>query len=291
MLDSKEEEWTAVDAVSANKRRIDVWWWGDATSRLMLLLAYLMTRSYEWGNARIRMYAVAHGEGPDNQSGLPCREFSGNGAFPQTEKEVLDCLRGMLDEVRIDARIDVVLNANAQEVVKRSADASMVFFPFRLRENQLLTPFGDPMEELLSELPIVALALAAEDIDLESGPEEGKVAELAAALDAVEKTQKRFDTASNDAGRAAKNTEEKTKRLQELISSGADKEEIAQAQEEKTAALHQEELATRKVAKALAKVEEARRFAAELGAKPAQEDTPPDTTKASEKTTGETDKK
>ncbi|HPJ94058.1 MAG TPA: amino acid permease [Deltaproteobacteria bacterium] len=290
VLDSKEDEWTALDSLSANKRRIDVWWWGDATSRLMLLLAYLMTRSFEWRDARIRMYAVAHGESSDNQSGLPCREFSGNGAPPQTEKEVLDCLIGMLDEVRIDARIEVVPNADTREVVRRSADASMVFFPFRLRENQLLTPFGDPVEELLSGLPIVALGLAAEDIDLESGPEEGKVAELAAALDAVEKEQKRFDAASNEAGNASKYTEEKSQRLQELISSGADEEEIARAQEEKTAALHQEELATRKVAKALAKVEEARRLAAELGAKPAQEDKPPDTTKASEKTNDETDK-
>jgi amino acid transporter len=272
VLDSKEDEWAAVEKVSAGKRRIDVWWWGDATSRLMLLLAYLMTRSAEWGEARIMMYAVAYDENAEKQVGLPCKEFSGMGAVPRTEKEVVDCLEGMLDEVRIDASIEVVLNADAQEVVKRSKDAAMVFFPFRLRDNQLLTPFGAPVEDFLGDLPIVALALAAEDIDLESGPEEGKVAELAAALDEMETAQKRFDAASNEAGKAAKDTEEKEQRLQEMITSGSDKEEIAKAEAEKAAAGDQEEIATRKVAKALVKLEEARHLARELGAKPAQGD-------------------
>ena len=61
-------------------------------------------------------------------------------------------------------------------------------------------------------------------------------------------------------------------------------------QKQQTAAQDQEEIATRKVAKALAKVEEARHQAVELGAKPAQEETPPDSKKTSEKIFDETDK-
>ncbi len=281
VLDSKEDEWAALDTVSAGKRRIDVWWWGDATSRLMLLLAYLMTRSGEWGGTEIMMYAVAYDIGSEMQLGFPCKEFGGKDTVPQTEKEVVDCLKGMLDEVRIDAGIEIVLNADAPEVVKRSADADMVFFPFRLRDNQLLTPFGKSVEELLEDLPIVALVLAAEDIDLESGPEEGEVAELAAALDEVEAAQKRFDSASNEAGKAAHDTEEKAQRLEEMISSGSDEEEIAKAEEQKAAAKEQEKIATRKVAKELVKLEEAGRLARELGAKPAQEEEQSDTAKDS----------
>ncbi|UCF83216.1 MAG: hypothetical protein JSV50_18890 [Desulfobacteraceae bacterium] len=48
VLDAKEEKWDALENVSPEERRIDVWWWNDPTSRLMLLLAYLMTRNDAW---------------------------------------------------------------------------------------------------------------------------------------------------------------------------------------------------------------------------------------------------
>jgi len=38
--------------------QIDVWWRGDDTSRLMLLLAYLVTRREKWESAKIRLLAV-----------------------------------------------------------------------------------------------------------------------------------------------------------------------------------------------------------------------------------------
>jgi hypothetical protein len=58
VLDAKEEDWANLDTVSPENRRIDVWWWGDATSRLMLLLAYLVIRSDEWEEAKIRLLAA-----------------------------------------------------------------------------------------------------------------------------------------------------------------------------------------------------------------------------------------
>ncbi len=62
LLDAKPDKWQALDKTSAQDLCIDVWWWADATSRLMLLLAYLMTRSEKWRHAKIRLLAVADGD-------------------------------------------------------------------------------------------------------------------------------------------------------------------------------------------------------------------------------------
>ena len=48
---------------------------------------------------------------------------------------------------------------------------------------QILT-LEDSVEQLIDRLPVVAFALAAEDIDLGAGPEEGEIAETTAASDA-----------------------------------------------------------------------------------------------------------
>ena len=63
-------------------RRIDVWWRNDATSRLMLLLAYLMTRSEQWESAKIHVLAAGLENG---------------------EKNTPDDLQKILQEVRIEA--------------------------------------------------------------------------------------------------------------------------------------------------------------------------------------------
>ena len=98
VLDSKEEEWDVLESMPAQERRIDVWWWGDASSRLMLLLAYLMTRSKQWGEAKIRMRAVAHEDDTEKTSGFPCKDNTGMPILPGRIDDVVDCLKRMLDE-------------------------------------------------------------------------------------------------------------------------------------------------------------------------------------------------
>jgi hypothetical protein len=43
MLNAGESKWETLIKGNEKQLRIDVWWWGEATSRLMLLLAYLLT--------------------------------------------------------------------------------------------------------------------------------------------------------------------------------------------------------------------------------------------------------
>ena len=58
ILDAKNDKWESLKGTDDTARQIDVWWRDDATSRLMLLLAYLMTRHEKWSEAKIRLLAV-----------------------------------------------------------------------------------------------------------------------------------------------------------------------------------------------------------------------------------------
>jgi len=249
VLDGKEDEWASLEAIPQNERRIDVWWWDDATSQLMLLLAYLMTRNDEWAEARIRLLAPGH---------------------EQESEERMESLRKTLEEARIEAEPVELTNVNATTVTGESADAAMVFFPFRLGANQLLDPFGNPLEETLSRLPIVALVLAGEDIDLDVEPEKGKVGEVAAALDAFTDTEKRARETEKESAEAAEEAEAKLREIRAAAASGASDEEISKIEAAALEARERANKAARQAAKALAKLEATARTLEALGAKPAQ---------------------
>ncbi|MCF8109298.1 MAG: hypothetical protein K9J81_09925, partial [Desulfohalobiaceae bacterium] len=61
LLDAGEQKWDRLESSEPQGRRIDIWWWGDATSRLMLLLGYLMTKSPFWEEARLNVLGVEGG--------------------------------------------------------------------------------------------------------------------------------------------------------------------------------------------------------------------------------------
>jgi len=249
VLDAKENAWAALERLSSDERRIDVWWGDDATSRLMLLLAYLMTRSEEWDGAKIRVLAASH---------------------ERASKETIEGLQRTLQEVRIEADPEIVDASNLNAIVESSADAAIVFLPFRLRDNQLLGPFDNQLDDLILRLPVVVLALAAEDIDLDAEPEEGEVGELAAALDILAEAKKKAQAAEKAAAEAAEEAEKKLQELESALSSGEDKDIMARV-EATLEAKEKSSKAVRRAAKAMAKVEDAAREAEALGAKPDQE--------------------
>lgn len=249
VLDAKNEQWSALEALPSEKRRVDVWWWDDATSHLMLLLAYLMTRNDEWDGASIRVLAAC---------------------YEKESEESIEGLRTTLEEVRIEAQPVVVAKADTNAVVQHSADATIVFLPFRLRGNQPVDPFGGDLESLLSQLPIVTLALAAEDIDLDAEPEEGKAGEIAAALDALEDARSKAREAEKEAAKAAEEVEERLRDMQEAAASGANKETMAKIEAGTLEAKERARKATRRAAKSMAKAENAARAVEALGAMSAE---------------------
>jgi amino acid transporter len=249
ILDVKADKWSAIEETAEQKRFIDIWWWGDATSRLMLLIAYLMTRHEKWDETRIRLLAV------DDGSQTPL---------------TVDSLKEMLEEVRIDADPEIVKDVDADSIAEYSADAALAFIPFRIKDNQVVDPFGNPMEDTLFLLPVTAMVLAAEDIDLDAEPEEGKAGEMAEAIDALEDAGKKADTATKEAQKATEALEKTKEKIEGIKSDpdGADSNTLAVAEKEAAEAEKQAAKMTRKAAKATAKAEAAAREAEASGVLP-----------------------
>jgi len=251
ILAGNEAAWQRMESLPSGERRIDVWWMGDATSNLMLLLAYLMTRNEAWEDANIRVLATGE-SGTSMNSG--------------------ETLEKALEEARIEAIPEVVRETTAESVVAHSREAAMVYLPFRLRGNQVSSPFGGELDNMLRQLPTVALVLAAEDIDLDAEPEEGEAGVMAAATDAATEAEKRAREAEKDEEQAASHAEAARRRVDEITARtgpGADREAMEQVEaaiHEAEEAAREVERATRRKAKARAKAEEAAHRAAELGA-------------------------
>ena len=246
LLDAKPDKWKVLDESDSKDLRIDVWWWADASSRLRLLLAYLMTRNEKWSDAKIRLLAANH----DDRSNPSVQD-----------------LQTMLDDVRIDAEPLVIENPDAESIIEYSGDASLVFLPFRIKANQVVDPFDGSLDELLFLLPVVAMVLAAEDIELDAEPEEGQAAEMAAVLDAVEDTQKSAEKAAREAADAAENAERAKEKLKEL-KSDVSEEDKSRIEKEAQETEKQAEKAARKAAKAAAKAQIATEEAEAQGALP-----------------------
>jgi hypothetical protein len=270
VLDAKEDAWTALAEAPSAKRRIDVWWWGDRTSRLMLLLAYLMTRNEAWSGARIRVLAAVS------------EEEDGAGAEDHYASTVEE-LRKTLDEVRISAEPEVVVNTSVETVAEHSANAALVFLPFRLRGNQLVGPFGGRIEDLLAPLPVAAIGLAAEDISLDAEPEEGKSAEIAAALDAFHKAKKRAEKAEREAAEAHAYAEQKLRELHEADGSVVDEEVRADLEAASLDVMELADRASRRASAAAASLEYAAKQAEAVGAPREQEEEPSEEVSKAEK--------
>ncbi len=249
ILYTDEKRWTALMDRSPGTNRIDVWWRGDATSRLMLLFAYLMTRSEPWDEAAIRVLAINYeNDSPDN----------------------IEDLADTLNEVRIEAEAKIILDTDIQKIAEISTDASMIFLPFRFRNNQIIGPVDVRVEELLPRLPTAALVLAAEDIDLQAEPEAGTAGEMAAARDAqddADKKAKEIQKEAEKARRAAEAAKEKIRMFDETEVSDDKPEELTRLETEAKKAEIEAEKAFRRGAKAEAKAQDAAKSAADLSAK------------------------
>lgn len=149
-FDAEQEEWQSMEAIPAEDRRIDVWWWGDDSSRLALLFAYLMTRTEPWSDARIQVWAPA---------------------TAGREEKIAANLRRRIDELRIDAAVEAVRD-DPDEVAFRSASATLVLLPLRLAGMRVFDGFGRPAGAVLEELPVAALVGAAGDVELGEQEEE-----------------------------------------------------------------------------------------------------------------------
>lgn len=244
VLKTDDEDWESLEKIPASERRIDVWWWDDASSHLMLLLAYLTTRNKQWQGARIRVLAPG---------------------FDHPTENTMAAFRQKLENFRIEAEPEMVFNAKASNVIGYSKGSSLVFLPFRLKGNRPVDPFDQPVEQILTDLPMTALVLAAEDVELEAEPEEGRAAEIAAAADEWSDAVKRAKETKKDAKVAEVELMAAKEKLQQHMQTDADAATIAALETDIKTAEKQAAKMARRSAKATAKTIAAARRVEELG--------------------------
>lgn len=239
VLHAQPNAWNRLTDIASDKSRIDVWWSHDGTGNLMLLFAYLMTRSDVWEEATLRVLA-----------------FRNNTSEEEQEK----AMREVLSDARINADIVFVASKDAATIIAASAKSTLVFLPFYIRGNIIQLPVDGPAEDLLRQLPPAVLISAAEDIDLGAEPEEGTAADLAETRDLLGKMKRLAETTENealDAGKAVVAVEEKLQKALAQPEVDRDEARIAAltADRDKTAEVL--EKSRRLAAKARAKADQA----------------------------------
>jgi hypothetical protein len=140
----------------------------------------------------------------------------------------------------------------------------------RLRDLTSVSAFGSSPEDLFSQLPLTALVLAAETIELDAVPEEGEAADRAQALDALSDAEKRAEKAQKETEKAAVTAQALTDKLNKIQSSISLQEDesalvdlLAEIREVEKVLAEKK----RRLAKEMAKAENAAREAEAIGAK------------------------
>lgn len=130
-------------------RRIDIWSRDMENTSLMLVLAYLLTRNWEWRHARLRMLRIA----------------PPGAATAQVEQE----LRTLLDAGRMTAEVMVLQNSGAfeEQVAAHSADADFTFVDFRT-DTELDAAFFARFETLRQKLKMLVLVCSSGEADLKA---------------------------------------------------------------------------------------------------------------------------
>ncbi len=182
ILATDENRWPAV--THAERPRIDIWWQNDATGRLMLLLAHLITRHADWSDGQIRVLAADE-------------------VLPGTPDEDGRMLADLLATFRIEGEPLILPSGEFEEFRRATADATLLFLPFRFRDNLIALDWEGPLEDILQQLPTTIMTDAARDLDLEAEPEEGRAAERAEIHDALQQMQGQLEKARREAARAA----------------------------------------------------------------------------------------
>jgi amino acid transporter len=245
ILSATSADFEAVKSTPPGRRRIDVWYAEEIHGSLMLLFAYLMTRTEGWESASIRLCApVSDGQEP---------------------QEVIDSLTRMLEDVRIKAEPHVVQGWTEDSLVRESADTSVVFLPFKLDRDTPKSVFEGPLNALLGRLQLVALVHAVQAVDLDAEPDGGGPGEVAAAEDRAADAEAVARRAEKDAARAAKAAEKASTGAERAVAD--DKKDIEEVRDAATAVREAEkevEAKRRRALKARVKAEDAKKEADQL---------------------------
>lgn len=128
---------------------IDVWWRGRANGKLMIILAHLMTRNWEWTNTQIRVLRVV-----DDEAGLePARKS----------------LEELIEAARVDATVVTIVRGprKFREILReQSSWSDCVFLGFEIPEEGRELSWHAMYQNLLQDMPPTILVHAHQDEDI-----------------------------------------------------------------------------------------------------------------------------
>ena len=251
----KSSQWEKLVQSETTREKIDIWWeTDDNSSYLMLLFAYLMTKTDHWSGAEIRVITC---------DSLNFLEASGH-------------LAEFFNEVRIPAEPIVVDNMAPDTILEYSKKADLVFLPFKIQHSLLTDSAGYSLERVLPQLSATALVMAAEEIDLDALPEEGKAGMLAEAMDDLLELEKKLHRLEKEDHKAAllveKLNDEINKKGDYTDESADQKDMVLSRKKELGIAEKNGERLFRKIAKSRALYDDAMDRVKELGGKVKAED-------------------
>lgn len=251
----KNSRWEKLVQSETTREKIDIWWeTDDNSSRLMLLFAYLMTKTDHWSGAEIR---VITSDSPNF--------FEARGHLAE-----------FFDEVRIPAEPIVVDNMAPETILEYSKEADLVFLPFKIQHSQLTDSAGYSLERVLPQLSATGLVMAAEEIDLDALPEEGKAGMLAEAMDDLLELEKKLYRLKQEEDKAAilvEKLNEEIKKKRDHTDESADQTDLLLSREKELRIAEKNgDLLFRKIAKTRALYDDAMDRVKELGGKVNTED-------------------
>ena len=117
----------------AERRQIDVYWRGRQNGELMLLLAHLLTKNWEWSNASIRVLRVV-----PNEAG---------------REPALGALEGLIHEARVQAEAEVIVSDMPFPRLLRetSSDAATVLLGFMIPAEEVEEAWHTGVSALLDD--------------------------------------------------------------------------------------------------------------------------------------------
>ncbi len=127
--------------------RIDIWWRGADNGSLMVILGYLLTLSWQWRRATLRILRMIPPDGDAD--------------------EALAEIQGLIDAARIHAQPRIVRGTRLRKtIVTESSDASVVFLGFRPPSDENAAATWDALLALTVGLPTTLFVSSSGEADL-----------------------------------------------------------------------------------------------------------------------------
>jgi len=163
IVNTRTDAWDRFLATPRRERTIAVWWSDDQVGQLLTLLAWLMQRHDHWSRSKIIVYIPAG----DGEEGEPVR------------------VAEVINRARIDAEV-VAVDPTPAAYLDAMSGATFALAPLRVRRKVASGPYDTSLRMVVETLPMSALVLASETLELDAQPDEGQHADYAKALDDVE---------------------------------------------------------------------------------------------------------